>query len=74
MSSDDSQPAETRAEASALVKVTKEVEQAILLEEWQTILERSQSSNVLLQKSGLSLNTAVQLLESLLHFAEDLRS
>lgn len=74
LSSDENQPDETRAEASGLVKAMKEVETAILLEVWQTILGRFQSTNVQLQKSGLSLNTAVQLLESLLHFVEDLRS
>ena len=46
LSSDDNQPAETRAEASVLVKAMEEVERAILLEVWQTILDRYQSTNV----------------------------
>lgn len=73
-SSNENQTAETRSEARGLVKALKELETAIMLDLWQTILERFQSTNVQLQKSGLCLNTAVKLLESLLHFVEDLRT
>lgn len=74
ISSDNNQTAETRAEASGIVKKLKEVETVILLEVWQAIMDRFQKTNLQLQKAGLSLNTAVQLMESLLHFVEDLRS
>lgn len=74
MSSEDNQSAETRAEASGLVKQMKEVETAILLKVSQTILGRFQKTNMQFHKVGLSLNTAVQLPESLLHFVKDLRS
>lgn len=74
LSTDHNQPPETRVEASGLLKGLKEIETVILLEVWDTVLERFQSTSIQLQKSGLSLNTAVALLESLLHFVEDLRS
>lgn len=74
LSSDQNQPAETRAEASGLLKGLKKTETVILLEVWDTVLERFQSVSIQLQKSGLSLNTAVTLLESLLQFVKDLRS
>ncbi|KAK4300341.1 hypothetical protein Pmani_027458 [Petrolisthes manimaculis] len=74
LSSDQNQPAETRAEASGLLKGLKKLETVILLEVWDTVLERFQSASIQLQKSGLSLNTAVTLLDSLLQFVKDLRS
>ncbi|XP_068203876.1 uncharacterized protein [Palaemon carinicauda] len=73
-SSDQNQPAETRAEASGLLKGLKKLETVILLEVWDTVLERFQSASIQLQKPGISLNTAVTLLESLLQFVKDLRS
>lgn len=73
-SSDQNQPAETRAEASGLLKGLKKLETVILLEVWDEVLERFQSASIQLQKSGISLNTAVTLLESLLQFVKDLRS
>ncbi|XP_068203911.1 zinc finger MYM-type protein 1-like [Palaemon carinicauda] len=73
-SSDLNQPAETRAEASGLLKGLKKLETVILLEVWDTVLEIFQSASIQLQKPGISLNTAVTLLESLLQFVKDLRS
>ncbi|XP_068227950.1 uncharacterized protein [Palaemon carinicauda] len=72
--SDQNQPAETRAKASGLLKGLKKLETVILLEVWDTVLERFQSASIQLQKPGISLNTAVTLLESLLQFVKDLRS
>lgn len=52
----------------------EEVEFAILLDVLQIVLERFQNTSVQLKKSGLSLNTTVQLLQSLLKLVEALRS
>ena len=73
LSADNNQPAETRAEASGIVRQLRAVEIAILMEVWHTIMDRFDKTNRQLQKAGLSLNTAVQVLESLLQFVEDLR-
>ena len=73
LSADNNQPAETMAEASGIVRQLRAVEIAILMEVWHTIMDRFDKTNRQLQKAGLSLNTAVQLLESLLKFVEDLR-
>ena len=73
LSADNNQPAETMAEASVIVRQLRAVEIAILMEVWHTIMDRFDKTNRQLQKAGLSLNTAVQLLESLLKFVEDLR-
>ena len=73
LSTDENQTPESKAEATGLLRQLKEVETAILLEVWHTILDRFYRTNLQLQKAGLSLNTAVQLLKSLLKFVEYLR-
>ena len=68
MATEDNQPPDSRLEA-----FRKELEQlklAILLEIWDTILERFQKTNVSLQERGLSLNSAMHLLKSLLEFVK----
>ena len=73
LSADNNQPAESRAEASGIVRQFKAVGTAISLEVWHAIMERFDKTNLQLQNAGLPLNTAVQLLDSLLKFVEDLR-
>ena len=70
---DNSQLAEARAEANGILKCMKGLEAVILLEVCQTILEIIHITNLQQQKAGLPLNTAVKLMQSLLHFVEELR-
>ena len=72
LSADNDQSAETRAEASGIVRQLRAVETAILLEVWHTIMDRFDKNKSAATK-GWFVNTAVQLLESLLKFVEDLR-
>ena len=66
LAADESQPLKCRAEAEGYLKSLKRIETVILLEVWDTILERLQKTNLSLQENGLSLNIAVNLLESVL--------
>lgn len=67
------QSAETRNEVSGLLKRLEKLETAILLELWNDILQQFQKTSCSLQKAGLPLNCAVNLLDSLLIFVEQLR-
>ena len=73
ISMSDENRGEVRAEARGLVSRLRELETAILLQMWNVILDRVNKTSVMLQKEGLPLNTAVQLLESLLSFIDSLR-
>ena len=64
---------EQKCETSGLSKHLKELETSILLQAWNTILERINKTSNQLQKEGLSLTSAVHLFESLLTFIESLR-
>jgi len=56
------------------LKKIQQLEVAILLELWDTVLWRFHKASLSLQESGLSLNSAVHLLQSLLEFVESQRS
>ncbi|XP_028394506.1 uncharacterized protein LOC114518702 [Dendronephthya gigantea] len=73
MAADLDQSAETRNEASGLIKRLEKLETAILLKLWNDILQRFQKTSCSLQKASLPLNSAVNLLDSLLMFVEQLR-
>ena len=73
LASDNAQPHESRIEAEGFLTKLKRLETAILLELWDSILDRFQKTNLSLQKSGLSLNKAMHLLEALETFVRSLR-
>ena len=70
---DQEQSSECRGEADGLLRRLQELETAIFTELWENILVQFQKTNLSLQKAGLSLNTAVHLLESLHKFVDSLR-
>ena len=59
--------------SSALVAKLDTLEIAFMVHLWYTILERFQATSILLQKSDISIFTAVRLLESLQEFIAALR-
>ena len=63
---------EVRSEAVGLSKRLKELDNSILLQVWNMVLEKVYKTSVQLQKEGLSINAAVNLLPccSLLEFIE----
>ena len=65
---------EVRSEAVGLSKRLKEIVNSILLQVWNVVLERVYKTCVQLQKEGLPINVAVNLLQSLLEFIESLRA
>ena len=73
ITADPEQSAETRNEASGLLQRLERLETAILLELWNDILQQFQKTSCSLQKAGLPLNCALNLLDSLLKFVEPLR-
>jgi hypothetical protein len=68
LSCDDEQTAETRREASALVKKLNKFETAFMTIFWNTILIRVNETSKLLQSTSMELSTAVALLKSLSAF------
>ncbi|XP_059156041.1 zinc finger MYM-type protein 1-like [Physella acuta] len=74
LAADENQPLKCRAEAEGYLKSLQKLETVILLEVWDTILERLHKTNVSLQEKGLSLNTAVNLLKSVLLYIESQRN
>ena len=73
ITADPQQYAETRNEASGLLQCIEKLETAILLELWNDILQQFQKTSCSLEKVGLPLNCALNLLDSLLKFVEPLR-
>ena len=67
-------PRDSRLEAEGFLKKLQQLEVAILLELWNTLLGRFQKTSLALQESGLPLNSAVNLLKSLLEFVKSQRS
>ena len=67
-------PRDSRLEAEGFLKKLQQLEVAILLEIWDTLLGRFQKTSLALQESGLPLNSAVNLLKSLLEFVKSQRS
>ena len=65
---------QTRNEAKGFVTRLEQLETAILLEVWHTVLLQFQKTSLSLQECNLSLNSAVLLLESLLEFVESQRT
>ncbi|XP_076028442.1 uncharacterized protein LOC143017537 [Oratosquilla oratoria] len=65
--------ADARCEASGLLQEMEKLETVILLVTWQNILKRFNATSQHLQKPGLDLNTAVNLLKSLTEFVQDQR-
>ena len=61
---------EVRSEAVRLSNRLKELDNSILLQVWNVVLERVYKTSVQLQKEGLPINVAVNLLQSLLEFIE----
>lgn len=74
LATDENQRRDSRLEAEGFRKKLEQLEVAILLEIWDTILERFQKTNLSLQERGLSLNSAIHLLKSLLEFVKRQRS
>ena len=70
---DVNQPADSRAEAEGIQRKLQQSGTAILLEVWGIILQQFQKTSLSLQESGLTLNSAVALLESLLKFVDHQR-
>ena len=64
---------EVRSEAVGLSKRLKELDNSILLQVWNVVLERVYKTSVQLQKEGLPINVAVNMLQSLLEFIGSLR-
>ena len=64
---------ECRRDTSGILVQLKELDTSIMLVMWDTLLERIQKTSEALQKTGLALNTAVQLLKSLISFIKDMR-
>ena len=73
MASDNAQPHESQIEAKGFLTKLKRLETAILLELWDSILDRFQKTNLSLQKSRSSLIKAMHLLEALETFVKGLR-
>ena len=73
ITADPQQYAETRNEASGLLQCIERLETAILLELWNDILQQFQKTRCSLEKAGLPLNCALNLLDLLLKFVEPLR-
>lgn len=74
LATDENLPRDSRLEAEGFLKKLQQLEVAILLEIWDAVLERFQKTSLCLQESGLSLNSAVHLLKSLLEFIKSQRS
>ena len=73
LASDDNQPPDSRCEAEGFSKKLKQLETAILLQVWGTLLERFQKTSLSLQSSQISLNTAIELLNSLSDYIKSQR-
>ena len=56
LAADESQPKESRVEAAGFQKKLERLETCVLLELWDTILDRFQKISLSLQHSGLPLN------------------
>uniref|UniRef100_H2YK98 HAT C-terminal dimerisation domain-containing protein n=1 Tax=Ciona savignyi TaxID=51511 RepID=H2YK98_CIOSA len=74
LQSDENQPRDSRLVAEGFLKKLQQLEVAILVEVWDTVLERFQKTSLTLQRSKLPVNSAVHLLESLLEFVRSQRS
>ena len=64
------QKVDCRNEASSILKKLGELDFAILLIFWKTVLERLHQTNLSFQSSTLNLNVMLSLLESLVGFIE----
>ena len=64
---------ECRRDTSGILVQLKKLDTSIMLVMWDTLLEWIQKTSKALQKTGLALNTAVQLLKSLISFIKDMR-
>ena len=73
-SKDHKQAEDSRVQAEGFKRKLQQLETAILLEVWDTILQQFQKTSLSLQEAGLSLNSALSLLESLLKFVERQRT
>ena len=73
-SKDQEQAQDSRVQAEGFKKKLQQLETAILLEVWDTILQQFQKTSLSLQEAGLSLNSALSLIESLLKFVERQRT
>ena len=73
ISSNVEEEAATRQEANGLQSKMDELENCILLELWETVLERFHKTSIKLQSADLDLNEAVTLLESLVNYTATLR-
>jgi len=73
LATDEHLTAEAKCDASAILKELDKLETVILLVTWQNILKRFNATSQQLQKQGLDLNTAFNLLQSLKEYVEDLR-
>ena len=67
----ENQQWDSRLEAEGFVKKLQQLEVAILLELWETLLGIFQQTTLALQESGLPLNSAVHLLKPLLEFVKE---
>lgn len=70
----EAETCDTRIEAQSLLKKLSKLETAFMATLWLEVLERFDKANVALQKPGLDLSTAVNLMSSLEGFVRSLRS
>ena len=73
ISNDADEEAATKQEAIGLQKKMDKLEKCILLELWETVLERFHKASMKLQSADLDLNEAVTLLKSLMNYTTTLR-
>ena len=64
---------ECRRDTSGILVQLKKLDTSVMLVMWDTLLERIQKTSEALQKTRLALNTAIQLLKSLISFIKDMR-
>ena len=73
ISNDANEEPAAKQEANGLQKKMDQLENCILLELWETVLERFHKTSMKLQSADLDLNEAVALLESLMNYTTTLR-
>ena len=74
LSADSSQPKDSQCVSHGLIKNLKKLEFAVLLELWDALVGSFQKTSLCLQSPDISINTAITLLTSLLHFVKERRS
>jgi hypothetical protein len=73
LSGDNEQTSECRVDANGLLKKMRQLETCIMIEFWHTVLLQFNKTSLSLQKVGLTLNTMINLLESLVVYVESQR-